>query len=143
MVARQSQQAWIMSQQALSPLVQVTQQPSLVISHLHMPMVKLQQQTIMPLSRQQQLHIPPWSIWQRFCTMLQAILSSQEQVTFMPPAHFSTLNVQRGTISQLVVVGIVAGAPTPGIPDVPMPGMPIPVRSIIMAVDIVRTPFPD
>ena len=54
MAVMQSQQAWIMSQQALSPLVQVMQQPSSVISHLHMPMVRLQQQTIMPFIMQQQ-----------------------------------------------------------------------------------------
>ena len=43
MVARQSQQAWIMSQQALSPLVQVRETPSLVVSSLHMPIVRLQE----------------------------------------------------------------------------------------------------
>ena len=34
-------------------------QPSAVISHLHMPMVMLQQQTIMPFIITQQLHMPP------------------------------------------------------------------------------------
>jgi hypothetical protein len=34
-------------QQALSPLVHRMQKPSLVISHLHMPMVRLQQHTTM------------------------------------------------------------------------------------------------
>ena len=48
MQAMQSQQAWIISQHLASPLVQVMHTPSLVISHLHMPMVRLQQQTIMP-----------------------------------------------------------------------------------------------
>jgi hypothetical protein len=47
-VLRLSQQAWIISQQALSPLVQVMDMPSLVMSHLHIPMVRLQQQIIMP-----------------------------------------------------------------------------------------------
>ena len=42
-----SQQVWIIEQQAGSPLVQVMQTPSSVISHLHMPIVMLQQQTIM------------------------------------------------------------------------------------------------
>jgi hypothetical protein len=50
--ATQSQQPWIMSQQALSPLVQVITQPSLVISHLHAPIVRLQQHTIMPFIMQ-------------------------------------------------------------------------------------------
>jgi hypothetical protein len=71
--------------------------------------------------------------------MLTAILSSQEQVIFIPPVHFSILNVQRGTIIQFVLAGIIPGMPTPGIPipAVPIPGIPIPVRSIIMALDIV------
>jgi hypothetical protein len=62
MVARQSQQAWIISQHLGSPLVQAMHTPSLVISHLHIPMVRLQQQTIMPFSMQQQLHIVPANI---------------------------------------------------------------------------------
>ena len=65
-VAMQSQQAWIISQHLASPLVQVMTQPSAVISHLHMPMVRLQQQTIMPFIIMQQLHIPPAIIEQRF-----------------------------------------------------------------------------
>ena len=39
MQVTQSQQAWIISQQWLSPLVQVMQTPCSIISHLHMPMV--------------------------------------------------------------------------------------------------------
>jgi hypothetical protein len=35
--------------------------------------------------------------------MLAAVLSSQTQTIFIPPGHFSTLKVQRGTISQFVV----------------------------------------
>jgi len=94
----QSQQLWIILQQSASPEVQVTQQPSLVISHWHMPMVRLQQQTMAPFIMQQHEHMPPWSIVQRFCIMLQAMASSHEQVTFMPPAHFSNFMVHRGTI---------------------------------------------
>jgi hypothetical protein len=59
MVFMQSQQAWIISQHFWSPLVQVMQTPLLVISHLHMPIVKLQQQTIMPFIVQQQPHMAP------------------------------------------------------------------------------------
>ena len=62
----QSQQACSISQQALSPEVQVMHTPSLVISHLHMPMVKLQQQTIMPFIIMQQLTMPPAIMLQRF-----------------------------------------------------------------------------
>ena len=35
------------------------------------------------------------------------IASSQTQVIFMPPVHFSILNVQRGTIIQFGDVGMV------------------------------------
>jgi hypothetical protein len=94
----QSQQAWIIRQHSSSPEVQVTQQPSLVISQRHMPIVKLQVQTTMPFHMQQHEHIPPCNIMQRFCIMLQAIGSSQEQVIFIPPVHFSIFIVQRGTI---------------------------------------------
>jgi len=69
--------------------------------------------------------------------MLHAIASSQEQVIFMPPVHFSILNLHRGTIVQLAAPVIPAGAPIAGVPmpETPIPCIPIPVRSIIM-VDI-------
>jgi len=54
-----SQQHWIMSQQHLSPDVQVMHMPSLVISHLHMPIVRLQDITIMPFIIMPQLIMPP------------------------------------------------------------------------------------
>jgi hypothetical protein len=129
-----SQQAWIISQHLASPLVQVMHTPSLVISLLHMPMVRLQQQHIMPFIIMQQLHMPPASIVHRFCTMLHAILSSHEQVIFMPPWHFSILNVHFGTISQFGTVGM--AVPGVAIPGMPIPGIPIPVRSIIIALVI-------
>jgi len=113
---RQSQQAWIISQQLWSPLVQVMQQPVSVISNRHMPIVKLTVQQVMPFIMQQQLHMPPASIVHRFCTMLQAILSSHTQVILKPPVHFSTLKVQRGTIIQFVPVVIPVGVPTVGVP---------------------------
>ena len=95
----------------------------------------------MPLSVQQQLHMPPASIVHRFCTMLQAIGSLHEQVIFMPPVHFSTLKVQRGTIMKLVPVGTVPGVPIVGvpIPGTPRPGIPIPVRSIITVLDMAKS----
>lgn len=135
---RQSQQDWIISQQCESPLVQVRHTPLSVVSILHIPIVRLQQHTIMPFIMAQQLHIPPASIEHRFCTMLLAILSSQTQVIFMPPVHFSSFSVHRGTTIQLVPVGtplggLTVGVPTPGTPT---PGMPIPVRSIIIALDM-------
>jgi hypothetical protein len=64
--AMQAQQASIMAQHAGSPLVQVMQTPSSVGSHLHRPIVKLQQQTIMPFNMQQQLQRPPAIMLQRF-----------------------------------------------------------------------------
>jgi hypothetical protein len=137
----QSQQLWIISQHFGSPLVQVMEQPSLVISHLHIPMVRLQQQTIIPFIIMQQLHMPPAIMLHRFCIMLHAIGSLHEQVTFIPPVHFSTLKVHFGTIIQLVPVGMVPGLLIPGIPMPPIPGMPIPVRSIIIVLVISCAPF--
>ena len=130
----QSQQHWIILQQSASPLVQVMQQPLGIISHLHTPMVKLQQQTIMPFIMQQSEHMPPWSIMQRFCIMLQAMGSSQEQVIFMPPLQCSILKVHRGTIIKLARAGIAVVVPIVGVPmpGTPMPCIAIPARSIIM-----------
>jgi hypothetical protein len=104
-----------------------------------MPIVRLQQQTIMPFIIMQQLHMPPCSIEHRFWTMPHATLSSHEQVIFMPPWHFSILKVQRGTISQLEL-GIMPVAPIPGMPvaGIPIPGIPIPVRSIIIVLDMTK-----
>jgi hypothetical protein len=115
--------------------VQVTQQPSLVISTLHAPIVRLQVQTTMPFIMQQTLHMPPAIMVQRFCIMVQAVGSSQVQVIFIPPVHFSTFMVQRGTMTMLGVIGV------PGV----VPGMAvfIPVmvaRSIIMVVVMLRSP---
>jgi hypothetical protein len=98
MVARQLQQASIIDEQAGSPLVQVMQTPSSVISHFHMPMARLQQQTIMPFIIMQQLHMPPAIMVQRFWSIVADILSSHLQVIFMPTLHFSMETVQRGTI---------------------------------------------
>ena len=72
-VFMQSQQHWIISQHLLSPEVQVMQTPMSVISHLHMPMVRLQQETIIPFIMQQQLHMLPCIMEQRFCSMLHVI----------------------------------------------------------------------
>lgn len=129
-----------MSQQALSPLVQVTQQPSAVISHLHRPIVRLHTHTTDPFTMQHTLHMPPAIMLHKFCIMVQAVGSSQAQVIFIPPAHFSIFIVQRGTI---IMFGAMPGAePIPVIPVIPVP-MPIPViaaRSIIMAVVMIRPP---
>jgi hypothetical protein len=137
MAAMHSQHAWIMAAQSLSPLVQVMVQPFSVISHLHMPIIRLQQQTIIPFIIMQQLHMPPVSIMQRFCSMPADTASSQVQVIFMPPGHFSIVIVQRGTISMFMPVGIVPAAPIIPVPmpmaGVPMAGILIPARSINLA----------
>jgi hypothetical protein len=94
----------------------------------------------MPFIMQHMLHIPPWSIWQRFCIMAQAAVSVQLQVIFMPPWHFSTLKVQRGTITMF---GDIPPVPVMGIPPmvgVAIPAMPIVARSIIVPF-IVVTPW--
>lgn len=136
---QQSQQAWIMAQQSGSPLVQVMETPISVASHLHMPIMRLQQQAIIPFIIMQQEHIPPTFMVQRFWSIPAATLSSQVQVIFIPPGHFSKVMVQRGTMIMFMPMpaGLAEGVPiipaAPGIP-MPMPAMPIPARSVIMPV---------
>lgn len=127
----QSQQACSMSQHALSPLVQVMQQPSLVISHLHWHMTMLHWHMTMPFIMQQQLHIPLDSILQRFCSMPQDISSSHMQCIFMPPAHFSIFILQRG--SMLIPL---MGAGIEDMPGIEFGMLPIIGRSIIIVVFI-------
>jgi hypothetical protein len=119
-----------MSQQALSPLMQVTQTPSAVISHMHMPIVRLQQQTMAPFIMQQRLHLELAIIEQRFCSMLQAILSSHEQVIFIPPVHFSIFILQRGIIIP-VIAGVMVGI------VVPIPDIMVVVAGVMVAVFMV------
>ena len=54
-----SQQACSISQQVLSPLVHVMQQPSLVRSHLHVPQQRLHWQTVIPFIVQLGLYVSP------------------------------------------------------------------------------------
>jgi hypothetical protein len=111
----QSQHAWIMSAHVLSPLVHVIMHPLAVISILHMPIIRLQLQTIMPFIVQHRPHIPPAIMAQRFCIMVHAAGSSHEQVIFIPPGHFSTFIAHRGTIIMFgaMPVGIDIGMPMP------------------------------
>ncbi|HEX3451015.1 MAG TPA: hypothetical protein VHS97_22365 [Isosphaeraceae bacterium] len=127
MFAQQSQQAWIIAQHSLSPLVQVKQTPMSIASHLHIPIIMLQQQTIIPFIIIQQLHIPPAIIVHRFWSIPADVCSSQTQLIFIPPLDFSNVILQRGTIIILGAAGVVADAPV-----IPMPGMPIRFRSVIM-----------
>jgi hypothetical protein len=116
-----------MLQQPSSPLVQVTQQPSLVISHLHVPIIRLQLQTIIPFSMQQQFTIPPAIILHTFCTIAHEEGSEQEQVIFIPPGHFSIFIMQRGTITVFI-------------PDMPA-GIVIPIPGIVLEVEEVVIGF--
>jgi hypothetical protein len=134
MAPMHSQHAWTMAQQSLSPLVQVRVQPFSVISHLHRPIIRLHEQTVIPFIIMQQLHMPPAIITQRFCSMPADIASSQVQAIFMPPVHFSIFIVQRGTIIMFMPAGIVPPAPIIPVPDVLMPVRLIPVRSISLVV---------
>jgi hypothetical protein len=133
----QSQQAWIMAQQALSPLVQVMRTPISVASHRHMAIVRLQQQTIIPFIMQQQEHIPPAIIVQRFCIIAADALSSQTQSIVIPPSHLAKVMVHFGTITMPMPAG--AALPVPIMPagdimPAPMPDIPIAPRSIIIVV---------
>lgn len=131
----QSQQACNIWQQALSPLVQVMQQPSLVISHSQLHMTMLHWQTTMPFIMQQQLHMPSHIIRHMFCNMAQAIWSSHLQWILMPLGHFSIFIVQHGTMHVPMPVGI--GMPEVGIAVPMLPIAPITPRSIIIMLDIV------
>ncbi|QJW97179.1 hypothetical protein FTUN_4744 [Frigoriglobus tundricola] len=132
----QSQHAWIMSPHILSPLVQVTQHPVAVISHLHMPIVMLQQHTIMPFIVQHMLHIPPAIMPHRFCIMVHAAGSSHEHVIFIPPAHFSTFIVQRGTITMFGAMPV--GIPIPLVPVEAAEAIGL-IIAVIMVVSRKRT----
>jgi hypothetical protein len=135
----QSQHAWIMSHMALSPLVHVMQTPSLVIMHSHLHMAMLHWHITMPFIMQQRLIMPPAIILHMFCSVAAAISSSQVQVSFMPPLHFSIFIVQRGTMAMPrlgIMLGIPDIWPIEGIP-LDMPAAPIIMpRSIIIALDI-------
>jgi hypothetical protein len=75
---------------------------------------------------------------QRFCIMAQEVGSSQVQVIFMPPVHFSIFMVHRGTIIMLGVICAV-GADV-GI-ELPMPDIPRAERSIIIVAVMILTPL--
>jgi hypothetical protein len=64
-------------------------------------------------------------------------------VIFIPPVHFSMVMVQRGTIIMFMPAEAAVGAPViPAVAAIPMAGMPIPARSVSIAV-IVACSFPD
>src|SRR4029078_4904917 len=109
-VLRQLQHAWIMAWQALSPLVQLMQQPSFVYSHLQIPTVTVRVQQQVALQVQAQLHRLSDSMGQRFCSVPRATSSSQRQWILQPFEVFSNSTVQRGTTHQLALAGETAGS---------------------------------
>jgi len=125
-----------MSQQALSPLVQVKQTPILVFVHLHMAIIMLHWHMHMPFIMQQHEHMPPASILHMFCSVTAETSSSHVQVIFMPPVHFSSFISQRGTMAILPPAGIMAGIPPMGMVEPIEPIGLIIARSNIIAVDI-------
>jgi hypothetical protein len=141
MAVMHSQQAWIIAQHAASPLVHVIQTPSLVGSHLHIPIARLQQHIIMPFIIIQQLHMLPAIIAQRFCNIVADIASSHLHVIFIPPVHFSILILHRGTIIHCGAAGMPAVVPIEPGAAWPIPGIPIPARSITSALVIVIRPL--
>ena len=94
-----------MAWQALSPLVQLMQQPSLVYSHLQIPTVKLHWQQGIPLHVQQQLQRPSANMRQRFCKVPRATSSSQRQWILQPFEVFSNSTLQRGSTHQFADCG--------------------------------------
>jgi hypothetical protein len=68
------------------------------------------------------------------------IASSHLQVIFMPPVHFSILILHRGTIIHCGEVGIAPVEPMGPADACPIPGIPMPARSITTALVIVFHP---
>jgi hypothetical protein len=145
-VFMQSQQAWIIFSQFLSPDVQVIMHPISIISILHIPIIPmLQQQHIMPFIIMQHETIPPAIMLQRFCIIIAAVLSSHMQVSFIPPGHFSIFIVHCGIImlgmlpaSEFIIPmrPIIMGMPIIGIPIMP-PICPIPMLIILSLLIVV------
>jgi hypothetical protein len=130
----QSQQACSMSQQALSPDVQVMHTPSLVISHLQLHMAKLHWHMTIPFIMHEQLHIPPASMRQMFCKVPHDTSSSHMQCILMPPVHFSIFILHCGTIAMLPIPGAIAGIPDMGIDALDIPAIDIGRSTIIMDI---------
>ena len=94
MQVMQSQQAWIMLSQLLSPLVQVTQTPISVASHLHMPIIRLQQQAIMPFIIMQ--HMQP--------LLMQVLMQSQQAWTIFMQLGSPLVQVMRQPMSVISIL---------------------------------------
>jgi hypothetical protein len=132
---RQSQHAWHMAQQALSPLVQVMQQPSSVMVQVQLHIAMLHWHIVMPFFMHTSVHMPSHSILQRFCMVAHDISSSQVQVIFIPPAQRSIFMVQRGTMLMLPIAGMAAGMVAMGMGELDI-GLIMPRRSDVICANI-------
>ena len=145
-IRMQSQHAPIMAAAALSPLVQVMATPMSVISILHVPIIMLHWQHVIPFIIMANEHIPPCVIMHRLWSMAADALSSHAQVIRIPPSIFSNVMRQRGVIIPIMPGAIMAGIPAmpvpidmPGImpaPIVDIPGIIIPRSVVIMFIGI-------
>ena len=128
---QQSQQAWIIVTAIVSPLVQVIVTPLAMFSHLQVAIIRAQVQQGIPFIRQQQEHIAPGIMAQRFCIIETAMASSLVQVIFIPPLIFSIFMVQRGIIMPGDIM------PMPGI----MPDKGIGMFGIILGIIVLIIPL--
>jgi len=108
------QHCWIIWQHAASPDIQVMHMPSLVISHLQVPMVMFMVIIGMPFIIMQQDIMEPPIMVQRFCIIAVAISSLLQHIIFMPPSMHSMVMVQRGIIIMFIMpipiwLGIIIG----------------------------------
>jgi hypothetical protein len=136
----QSQQAWIVFSQFLSPLLQVILQPISIISTVHMPiMPRLQVHMHMPFIIMQHEHIPFCIMLIMLFIMVALTLSSHTQVIIMPPGHFSMVMVQRGAIIMPGMLPAIMGMPDtwPIMPIPPMGIMPFIIEAIGMFIPVV------
>jgi hypothetical protein len=131
-----SQHAWHMAAQSSSPLVQLKHTPILTSVHSHLHMHMLHWHIIMPFIVHMQLHMLPAIILHMFCKVAAAISSSQVQVIFMPPLHFSIFIAQRGTMHICMPLGMPAAIGPPAIGEAMAPIGPIMLLSIIIMLAI-------
>jgi hypothetical protein len=96
--------------------------PLAMFSHLQVAITRAQVQHGMPFIRQQQVHIAPGIMAQRFCIIETAMASSLVQVIFIPPLIFSIFMVQRGIIMPGDIMPMPGMMPGMGI-GIPIPGI--------------------
>jgi hypothetical protein len=127
----------------LSPLVQVIETPCSVIEHSHLHIARLHWHIIMPFIMQLQLHMPSASILHMCCSIVQATSSSQVQVIFMPPAHFSSFISHRGSMHIEPAMGDIegiAGMPGDIAPDT-APAAPVNAERSNISILVIANSF--